>query len=445
MTLRPCAPRQAIRRSTRSSRSVDKALVQVDGQTGRLRTLQTIGDYARERLEASGETVTTAEHHALRYAQLALAIRDDTESTDQIGALERGIADEGNLTAALDTFLAGARRGDAIAVEAGMKMCGDLYFYWHIRGKNVTAREYAAAFLECDTGRLATVGRVGALICAGLGSWILGEFQLSYEQLNEAYRMATELDARREQCISALLQGVALLGLDLEAALKWMNNAVDLGRKTGFTWGLGLALAFDGILRMVAGDLDFADRRFLEAQEILQTLGDAEGLGVSLGGRASIASARGDLESALDLYAQALHAFKSVGDRAEEARVLSEMAWTYLRNADAAEARRYFLDSVQAYMDVGSVRGVGHSLVGLASLEAAERPERAVKIAAAAEVYAGQEGIVNVYSDETPGREFVDRARAALSAEDVARATETGRRLSIKQAMDLARASDTRL
>ncbi len=71
------------------------------------------------------------------------------------------------------------------------------------------------------------------------------------------------------------------------------------------------------------------------------------------------------------------------------------------------------------------------------------RPEKAVQIAAAAEVYAQEEGIVNVYSDETPGREFVDRARAALSADAVARATEVGRRLTIKEALDLARVPET--
>jgi hypothetical protein len=64
-----------------------------------------------------------------------------------------------------------------------------------------------------------------------------------------------------------------------------------------------------------------------------------------------------------------------------------------------------------------------------------------VQIAAAAEVYAQQEGIVNVYSDETPGREFVDQAKAALSADDVSRATEVGRRLTIKEALDLTRGS----
>ena len=111
---------------------------------------------------------------------------------------------------------------------------------------------------------------------------------------------------------------------------------------------------------------------------------------------------------------------------------------------DPALARRYFLDSVQAYTDVASVRGVGLSLIGLAATEAVEhRPEKAVQLAAAAEVYAHQEGIVNVYSDETPGREFVDRARAALSADDVDRATEVGRKLTIKEALDLARIPET--
>jgi hypothetical protein len=106
-------------------------------------------------------------------------------------------------------------------------------------------------------------------------------------------------------------------------------------------------------------------------------------------------------------------------------------------------ARRYFLDSVQAYTDVASVRGVGLSLIGLAAFEAVQnRPGSAVQIAAAAEVYAGKEGIVNVYSEETPGREFVEQARAALSAADVAQAIEAGRRLTIKEAIDLARMSE---
>ena len=225
---------------------------------------------------------------------------------------------------------------------------------------------------------------------------------------------------------------------------RWTRESIERSRALGFTWAEGFASTLDGILNAVAGDLDTAQTRYSQALEIQRRIGDEEGAGLSLGGLAGLASGRGDLAGALDLYRQSLAAYEAIGDRAEEARILSEMAWTHLRHDDPALARRHFLDSVQAYTDVASVRGVGLSLIGLAATEAVEhRPEKAVQIAAAAEVYAHQEGIVNVYSDETPGREFVDQARAALSADDVARATEVGRRLTIKEALDLARIPQT--
>jgi len=423
---------------------VDKALVQTDGQGARLRLLQTIGEYARERLEAAGETQEVALGHARRYAALGREFRDGIEGTDQIGSLERGLAEEGNLQAALDTLLATAKDGDAAACEDGLQMCGDLWMYWHIRGKNLTARDYAGSFLEADAGGSSTEGRAGALLTTGLASWALGQFERANGEWAEAHRIAAELEADRELCIGAFLQGIGLLGVDLEAGLRWTSDSIERGRVVGFTWGEGFATSVDGILNTVAGDLDTAQTRYSQALEIQQRIGDEEGAGLSLGGLAQLTSIRGDLADALDLYRQSLAAFEAIGDRAEEARILSEMAWTHLRHEDPALARRYFLDSVQAYTDVASVRGVGLSLIGLAATEAVEdRPGTAVQIAAAAEVYAHQEGIVNVYSEETPGREFVDRARAALSPDEVARATDAGRKLTIKEAVELARVTET--
>ncbi len=421
---------------------VDKALVQADGQGDRLRMLQTIGEYARERLEAAAETRGFVIRHAYRYAELAREVRDGIEGTDQIGSLERGITEEGNLQAALDTLLAAARGGDATASEAGLQMCGDLWMYWHIRGKNLTAREYATSFLDTDTGGSPTRGRAGAFLTAGLASDMLGQFERSNDEWAEAYRIATALEADREVCLGAFLQGlcVGLHRSDLEAGLRWMSESIERSRALGFTWAQAFASSLDGILHAVAGDLDTAETRYTQALEIQQRIGDEEGAGLSLGGLAQLASGRGDLAGALELYRRSLAAYEAIGDRAEEARILSEMAWTYLRHEDPVLARRTFLDSVQAYTDVASVRGVGISLIGLAAAEAVEhRPETAVQIAAAAEVYAQQEGIVNVYSDDTPGREFVDQARAALSADEVAQATEAGRMLTIKEALDLAR------
>ena len=75
-------------------------------------------------------------------------------------------------------------------------MCGDLWMYWHIRGKNVSAREYAEAFLAASQGLPPSVGRSGALINVGLASWMTGQIERANEEWGEAYRIAEEVGGR---------------------------------------------------------------------------------------------------------------------------------------------------------------------------------------------------------------------------------------------------------
>ena len=417
---------------------VDKALVQTDGQGGRLLLLQTIHEYARERLAAAGEESELSRRHARRYAQLARELRDGIEGTDQLPSLQRGAADEGNIEAALDTLLEAAEAGDADAAEEGLQLCGDLWMYWHMRGKNLTQRRYVLAFLGFDGHP--TVARVGALLSAGIASWVFGEFEQANDEWGEAYRLVSEFEADRELCLAAMSSGLGWMPFDVSKGLALMAESIELSRRVGFTWAEGFSLTCDGILRTAAGDIDGAQRCFSEGLEIERRIGDEQGAGLSLGGLAQLAADRGDLQEALDLYRQSCVAFQANGDRAEEARILSEMASTHLRRGDSTLARQAFLESAQAYQDIASVRGVGLSLIGLAAANASEgRNVEALKIAAAAEVYARQDGIVNVYTEEPVGRDFIDAASAELSADDVTNATEVGRLLTISEALELAR------
>jgi predicted ATPase len=419
---------------------IDKALVQTDGQSGRLQLLQTIGEYARERLAAAGEERELSRRHARRYSGLAREIRDGIEGTEHVPSLRRGMADEGNIEAALDALLEAAEAGDDAAREEGLQVCGDLWMYWHMRGKTLTQRHYALAFLGSDGLARPTVARAGALLSAGVASWVFGQFEQANDEFAEAYRIASELEADRELCIAAMSCGFALLALDVPKGLALTAESIELSRRLGFTWAEGFALTMDGIVRSAAGDFDGAQRSCSEGLEIQRRIGDEHGAGLSLGVLAQLAADRGDLDEALDLYRQSLAAFQAEGDRAEEARILWEMASTHLRHRNSTLARRAFLESAQAYQDVASVRGVGLSLIGLAAADASEgRNEEALTIAAAAEVYARQGGIVNVSPEQPLGRDLIDRARAELSREDATRATEAGRRLTIKAALDLAR------
>jgi predicted ATPase/DNA-binding CsgD family transcriptional regulator len=414
---------------------VDHALVQADGD--RLRMLETIREYAHERLVAAGEEDGTRARHARHYTALAADIRAGIEGTAQVDAITSGIVEEGNLQDALETLSRAAEAGDADARESGLRLCGDLWLYWHIRGKHLTARKVSSWFLDGATGSNA---KATCHVTAGLASWTLGQYEQANEEYSEASRLAGEVGDERVRCIAAFMWGLGLLQFDIDLARQRTAEAIELGRAIGFPWGEGFAGAIDGILQTVAGDLELARTRYADALALQQRLGDHEGAGLSLGGLAALAAGRDETALALDLYAQSLAAFATIGDRAEEARILSEVAWTYLAHDDAAAARAHFLESVDAYAELASVRGVGLSLIGLAATEFVEgRPVIAVEMAAAAEGYAAAEGIVNVYSEENPGEAYVERARASLSAEEVELATEQGRRRTIAQAIGLSR------
>jgi tetratricopeptide (TPR) repeat protein len=329
---------------------------------------------------------------------------------------------------------------DPASAELGMQTCGSLWLYWHIRSKHLSARDYVRAFFGTALGSGPTLGRSNALRTAGLASWSLGHFEEAIDQGLESYQIARDLDAATDTALAAGLLSLFYLTVDMERAVEWSREAIDRSRAQNSPLALGFALSFDGILNAVSGDTAMAGSRYTEALAIQRRFDDKEGSGLSLGGLAQLASLGGDHGKAIELYRESLAAFEAIGDRAEEARILNEMAWTHLGLDDPTAARRFFLESAGAYLDIGSVRGLGTSMIGLAAVETAEgQALRAIQIAAAAEVFALEEGIMNVYSDDDPGREYVDRAKAQLGADDLETATGTGRKLSVKEALDLAR------
>jgi predicted ATPase/class 3 adenylate cyclase len=420
---------------------VDEGLIQMGAPSDRFRMLQTIREYAVEELHAAEEADVIGVRHAAHFAVVATDIGSGIEGTDQVGSIERGVLDDSDLRAAVDFLLSRAREGDAKSAELGMQMCGDLWLFWHIRARHLSARDYVRAFLDGVTEETTTIGRSMALRTAGLASWTLGHFEDAIDEYLESFRIAEALDGDREMVLAAFLLGLGYLGIDMDRAFEWSRAAIDRSRAQGFAWALGFALTIDGILHTVSGDTATATSRYDEALAIQRSLDDREGSGLSLGGLAGLASMSGDLAKSIDLYRQSLAAFEAIGDRAEEARILAEMAWAHLSADDPVAARRSFLDSVQAYDDVGSVRGIGTSMIGLAAVDTVEgRPRQALQIAAAAEIFTQEEGIVNVYSEDDPGRGYVERAKAGLGLDEIDRAAQKGRSMSVKEALEWARA-----
>ncbi len=417
---------------------VDHALIQASGD--RFGMLQTIWEFAGEQLATSGEADEIQAKYAVYIHDVTKRIRDGIEGGDQVAAIRQGVDEDTNITMALDHLVGRAKAGDAAAAELAMQICGDLWMFWHVRGKHLSARQYAVELLALAEAS-ESIGVVNTQITLGLAYWTLGQFPESVASWSEAHRLALEIGAAREEAIAAFSLMVGHLQLNLPEAARWSETALAAAARSS-VWARGFSLAFAGAVSATGGDLAGATTQFTEALDIQQRIGDHEGAGISQGGLALIAGLSGDLERSLGLYEQSLAAYESIGDRAEEARILGEMAWIYVKQGNIATARTRFLDAVVAYQDLASVRGIGMALIGLASVDVAdEHFARALEISAAAELFVGEEGIVNAYLEVPDGGEYLDRAKAALNPDEVERALADGRRLSVGDAVRLARAS----
>ncbi len=419
---------------------VDKGLVHHIGSSDRFMMLETIKEYAQERLAASSETKSVRLRQALYFLKVALEIRKGLENGHQIEAMRRGVIEEGNIQSVLDFLLIEGRTGNAEATEIGLTICGALYFYWHILGKHLTARQYANAFLDLPNCPSASLGKCMCLNTVGLASGTLGKCEQSVKEHQAAYDLGLQLNNKLEMGFSKLSMFISNLGLGkIEEADLCVKEFFKLSLESGSAFQMGFANTALGIMHSVRGEMNEAKVSFEKGLALQRELGDMEGAGLSLGGLALLSSIQGDYHESIELYRAAQDSFVKMGDRAEEARILEEMAWVFLKSGNASDARRSFLESIRAYQDIGSVRGIGIALMGIAGVESAEgHPSKSIQISSAAKLFSEQEGVVNNYGEGFQGKVYLDDTRHKLSDAEWEKAVAAGHKLSLKEALQLA-------
>ena len=194
------------------------------------------------------------------------------------------------------------------------------------------------------------------------------------------------------------IMGVGYCNLSLgrmEEARAALDQGIALSVSCGHEFMQALSMSLKGMLLFATGDGDAGMALVEQARQIHARYDDHEGRGVALSLLAQMTFAKGDHPRAHALYLEALASLELVGDHPEIARVHCEIGWTALGADNLRAARREFRSAVRSYEQVGSPRGTGLALLGLAAVEAAEgRRERAVAIAAAAHALSERAGVV---------------------------------------------------
>ena len=150
----------------------DKSLVVAEQRDGhsRYRLLETVRQYARERLVESGGGEAVRERHRDYFLALAEEAEPKLMGAEQAEWLQRLEEEHENLRAGLDWSLAEAGSG------GGLRLCGALQRFWITRGHLSEGREWCARVLGKAGGEERTPERAKALNAAGALAYYQGDY-----------------------------------------------------------------------------------------------------------------------------------------------------------------------------------------------------------------------------------------------------------------------------
>jgi predicted ATPase/class 3 adenylate cyclase len=290
---------------------VDKSLVRnrpdSDGEP-RFWMLETIREYASERLAKSGEAEMIARRHAEHLLELAERAEADLWAQQTDPWLPRLDPEEANFRAALVWAIA---REEA---EVAVRLAGSLYPFWEIRARQSEARGWLSRALALD-GAVPPSFRAKALVAAGRATAWQGDLGAAIALLEEAAELSQQLGDLEGvgRCLGFIAHGLLFTG-NAERAAAVLDEAVDLARKTGETHGIARAIYNSAFAAIEQRDFDRACELFEEAAQI----GRSEGTKlheamcfVHLGYTFALA---GDYERAAALLDEGVAVFTELGE-----------------------------------------------------------------------------------------------------------------------------------
>ncbi|MDQ5827680.1 MAG: NB-ARC domain-containing protein, partial [Chloroflexota bacterium] len=218
---------------------VDKSLVQQQGSSQhepRFAMLETVREYAMERLEESGELERLRRRHACYFLELAKEEERASQGPLQRTWLNRLEAEHDNLRAALAWSL--GLQGDT---ELGLQLTGALSHFWYIREHHSESRMWLQSALERASD--ATAARAKVLVGAGRLAWFQGELARANSLLKESLSLYQDLGDDAGAAFALLVLGrTAVSQGDRGRGQTLVEESLALFRQQGNMWGIARAI-----------------------------------------------------------------------------------------------------------------------------------------------------------------------------------------------------------
>jgi tetratricopeptide (TPR) repeat protein len=362
-------------------RLVDKSLVSVEqpeGMPTRYRMLETVRQYARERLIAAGAQALLAaeERHAAWYLALAERTEPELAGAGQVETLARLEADHDNLRAALRWTFADSARAE----QAG-RLVAALWRFWEIRVHWTEADHWLKQALDLRS-QLPTPLRIRVLNAASTFALDVMDHEPVAAFLEEALSLQRDVGDRAG--VATSLHKLALLHHrhgENDDAIALYEESLALRQALGDSRGMASSLNNLGVIATGSMRYQEAVSYFEESRDLYRIVGDLVNVAYSLNNTGVAVRKLGDLAGALSHYQQALDLFRRLGEQWGIAASLNNMGLIACRHGDYATAQTYYRKSMTLWREMGDKLCMLESLEGWAVLAMAQDdPQRGTRL-----------------------------------------------------------------
>lgn len=356
---------------------VDKSLVVVertsDGCDYRL--LETVRQYAGERLDESGTADDVRERHAAYYLGLAEEAEQRLKGHDLDTWLHRLDPELENIRSASAFF---ERRGDG---ESVLRISSSLWRFFYLKGHYERGLKWLADGIAGAPGASAAV-RAKALYGAGALRLYRCEYEEAAASCMLALRLYEDLGDRLGVARSLTVLGsVARERGALDEALALHEQALSVFSELGDTWGVADSLQLSGLASWLRGDYQAARDASQRSMSLFRTLGDTERIAWAELNLAAVALYTGDTEEAAELLEDSLRLFRRVEFKEGVAWALNLLGVLAHRSGALDRARELLDESLALHVELGDRWREASVLEAHATVAAAEKEfERAARL-----------------------------------------------------------------
>ncbi|MSP13055.1 MAG: tetratricopeptide repeat protein [Chloroflexi bacterium] len=347
---------------------IDKSLVMVEELDGKIRYrfLETIRQYAHEKLLEAGEGDAVRNRHLEFFSKLAEEGERRLDGPEQVAWRQRLETDYDNLRAALQWAVQNN-------TEATLQLAGTMAYIWFRLGYYTEGRPWLEEILAQPWALGRTAARAKALQFLGNLQWAQGDLARSRAPLEESISIWRELAA--SSVPTAYNRGLAsaLCYLTLaeavpstyEQARVHGSESVTLWREIGDKYGLALSLRILANVPMNQGDYAEARQLLEESLALFRDAGDIRGQGIAMTGLSNLAEWQGDITAMRSWSGKALDMRHQTGDKWGEASLLSALGRTDLYEGNYERARGVLKKSLSLALELGNQPMVARALLSL--------------------------------------------------------------------------------